>query len=489
MWAETLGGKEVGRLDTALVAHIAAELAPKITDARIVTVRRAGDHCLVLGLDATETPFLVATTLEAMPLLLSVAELPVEQAELVPDASPLSELAGATVRTVAADGTSVLLGAERSDAAGRVRELTLVVDLGRRPRLSLRHGRPHGSPSTERERRAQAATTFRPTVAWRRDRHGRPHVTLSLTGPGDLAGHSRSFDSINAAAAFAFREFWRKLELERRRAAVRKAAERELGKKLRAVAKVEAEVADGARAAEYRHKAELLLMRQSDIKRGVTTVRVTDYDNATPVEIEVDPRLTPAKNAERLFRRARKAERRAERAPVRLAELEREIDELRETLEEVRNAPAEKLDALERLFHPQAAAAAKRAGERVRFRTYTVSGGWTVLVGKSNRDNDILTHKIARPDDIWFHARQVPGSHVVLRRAGRKAAPDARAIKEAAAIAAFHSKAGKSTKVPVCYTERRYVRKPRGAKPGLAAVSREKVIYVDPGLPDRRSPT
>jgi predicted ribosome quality control (RQC) complex YloA/Tae2 family protein len=113
-----------------------------------------------------------------------------------------------------------------------------------------------------------------------------------------------------------------------------------------------------------------------------------------------------------------------------------------------------------------------------------VSGGWKVLVGKSNRDNDILTHKIARPSDLWFHVRQSPGSHVVLRRAGRKDEPAHEAIMEAAAIAAFHSKARGSAGVPVSCTERRYVRKPRGARPGLAVVTNEKVIYVDPGLPE-----
>jgi predicted ribosome quality control (RQC) complex YloA/Tae2 family protein len=72
---------------------------------------------------------------------------------------------------------------------------------------------------------------------------------------------------------------------------------------------------------------------------------------------------------------------------------------------------------------------------------------------------------------------------VILRRRGGKAEPDRRAILEAAAIAAFHSKAGRSTKVAVCYTEKRHVRKPRGARPGLAVVSREKVVFVEPRLP------
>ena len=90
---------------------------------------------------------------------------------------------------------------------------------------------------------------------------------------------------------------------------------------------------------------------------------------------------------------------------------------------------------------------------------------------------------MARSDDLWFHVRQAAGSHVILRRAGRKAEPDSTSIMEAAGIAAYYSKAGRSSNVPVCYTERRHVRKPRGAKPGLAVVSREKVVFVQPRLP------
>jgi predicted ribosome quality control (RQC) complex YloA/Tae2 family protein len=151
----------------------------------------------------------------------------------------------------------------------------------------------------------------------------------------------------------------------------------------------------------------------------------------------------------------------------------------------VESAPADEIRRLEERFlrEPQQRDTRPKPSERARFRTYHVSGGWEVLVGKSNRDNDILSHRIAKPDDLWFHARQVPGSHVVLRRSGKRTEPDRQAIMEAAAIAAFHSKAGKSSKVSVCYTEKRHVRRARGGKPGEAVITREKVVLVEPRLP------
>ena len=129
--------------------------------------------------------------------------------------------------------------------------------------------------------------------------------------------------------------------------------------------------------------------------------------------------------------------------------------------------------------------AARPRGRRPDFhpRSYQTKDGWTVLVGRSNQENDYLTHRLAHPEDYWFHAHGVPGSHVVLRREGRKDNPSAKTIEEAAAIAAFFSKARHSSKAPVIYTLKKYVRKPRGAKAGLAMCQREKSIMVLPKDP------
>ena len=116
-------------------------------------------------------------------------------------------------------------------------------------------------------------------------------------------------------------------------------------------------------------------------------------------------------------------------------------------------------------------------------RRYVLAGGWEVLVGRSNRENDILTHKLAKAEDLWFHARGVAGSHVILRCARGGAKPPKTIIEQAAAIAAHFSKARTSAMVPVIYTEKRYVRKPRKATPGLAVCLREKVVMVRPSAP------
>lgn len=113
---------------------------------------------------------------------------------------------------------------------------------------------------------------------------------------------------------------------------------------------------------------------------------------------------------------------------------------------------------------------------------YELPGGWTVLAGKTDADNDLLSIKFAGPDDWWFHVRGMPGSHVILRsRDGEEA--DRETLKLAAAIAAYHSKARTGGVVPVSCTRARYVTKPAGARPGSVAIRKEIVLKVRPALP------
>ncbi len=119
--------------------------------------------------------------------------------------------------------------------------------------------------------------------------------------------------------------------------------------------------------------------------------------------------------------------------------------------------------------------------ENPRLYEYELPGGWLVLAGRSDADNDLLSIKLARPDDWWFHVRGMPGSHVLLRQGDRQ--PDRGVLKSAAAIAAFHSKARTGGVVAISCTRARYVTKPKDAKPGTVAIRKEIVLKVRPALP------
>lgn len=112
---------------------------------------------------------------------------------------------------------------------------------------------------------------------------------------------------------------------------------------------------------------------------------------------------------------------------------------------------------------------------------FTTSDGFTVLVGRNNRQNDKLTLKTANNNDIWFHTKNIPGSHTVLITQGRQ--PTETAMEQAAQLAAFHSRAKDSSQVPVDYTQIRHVSKPAGAKPGMVVYVQYKTVFVTPGEP------
>jgi predicted ribosome quality control (RQC) complex YloA/Tae2 family protein len=117
----------------------------------------------------------------------------------------------------------------------------------------------------------------------------------------------------------------------------------------------------------------------------------------------------------------------------------------------------------------------------LRLLAYVLPGGWKVLVGRTDADNDRLSLEVARPDDWWFHVRGMPGSHVILRCPSDRE-PDRETLKGAAAIAAYHSKAREGGVVAVSCTRARYVTKPRGAKAGTVQIRKEVVLKVRPAV-------
>ena len=120
--------------------------------------------------------------------------------------------------------------------------------------------------------------------------------------------------------------------------------------------------------------------------------------------------------------------------------------------------------------------------DHARLLHYTLPGGWAVLVGRTDADNDRLSLHIAKPNDWWFHIRGMPGSHVLLlARPG--ADPDRATLKRAAAIAAYHSKARTAGLVAVSCTRARYVTKPRDAPEGTVNIRKETVLKVRPEVP------
>ncbi len=246
--------------------------------------------------------------------------------------------------------------------------------------------------------------------------------------------------------------------------------------------------------AEEREKlkrtADLITANLYAIKPGDKSVTLTDYfDPELPqVKVELDPLLSPQENAQRLFGKYTRLKR-AEEALTRQIELgEQEleyVDNVLYTLAAAQDAAQirEIREELIQAGYVKPEEKGKRKPKPLAYapRQFTVEGDFTVLCGRNNRENDELTHRRAGKNDIWFHARNVPGSHAVLFTEGRE--PSDEALRQAASIAAYYSSAANQPRVPVDYTLVRRVKRPQGAKAGMVNYFEFKTALVEPELP------
>jgi len=266
------------------------------------------------------------------------------------------------------------------------------------------------------------------------------------------------------------------------------AVRRYVRKQKRKIAHVENDIASAEKYDMYRQYAEMLKANITGIKKGQKTVTLDNlYDeNAGKVTIGLDPALTAAENADLYFKKYRKGRDALDLLKRRLEIARIEYDAARQMLDEFETdfEPAEKKYEAEILEILPAAETKRAQAPRLPYRSFVLASGVTIFVGKDGADNDTTTFRHARPYELWFHASQCPGSHVVLKFPNKTFRPSKNEIAETAAAAAFYSKARKSKSVPVIYTERKYVRKPRKAKAGLVTVERETMVMVEPKKPE-----
>lgn len=243
--------------------------------------------------------------------------------------------------------------------------------------------------------------------------------------------------------------------------------------------RAEAEKAPG-QAERLRARADLLMARLHEVPRGMESVELTDFEGDT-VRVELDPALSPVENAEKLYDRARRRQRAADRLPARIraavAERHR-LESLLESLDAGEADPEELARWVDELRPDRSDPDGD--GERLPYRRFRSSGGLEIRVGRSGRANDALTFHHSSPDDIWLHARDAAGAHVILRWNDRDQNPPKQDLIEAAILAAVHSKARTSGTVPVDWTRRKYVRSPRKAPPGTVIPDRVSTVFVEP---------
>lgn len=277
----------------------------------------------------------------------------------------------------------------------------------------------------------------------------------------------------------------------RLRARVERALAAEAVRLERLVTRIETPAELERRGDLYERYGSLLMINLTRAPEQSDRMTVDDLftDPRLVVSIPLDPRLGVLENAERYFDKARSARGAAAHAGDRAAAARARLERVRAFAQALVQCADTR--ALQDLFTGytdlMASLGLTPKGDTNEqpfpFRRFVVSGGFEVWAGKSSANNDELTVRWAKPHDLWFHARGVGGSHVIIRAGSAPGEPTKEAIREAAAIAAYYSKHRNAKSVPVAYTEKKYVRKPKGVPAGTVYLEREKVIMVAPALP------
>lgn len=241
-------------------------------------------------------------------------------------------------------------------------------------------------------------------------------------------------------------------------------------------------------AEKYRVYGELLTANIHSFSTGDSEVTVDNYYDGSKVTIPLDQKYAPAKNAQNYFKKYAKSKTAIKEKTVQMKETDESITYLESVAEFIERAKdTETLDSIRQELTDTGyirKRKSKTKPRKIRSKpvSYKTSSGRAVMAGRSNTENDRLTFHTASRNDIWFHTKDIPGSHVILFTDGEE--PCDEDIFEAAAIAAYHSKANESENVPVDYTQVRYVKKPAGAKPGMCIFTHNRTVYVTPNIPD-----
>ncbi|MCI7145618.1 MAG: NFACT family protein [Clostridiales bacterium] len=253
------------------------------------------------------------------------------------------------------------------------------------------------------------------------------------------------------------------------------------------VQRLQEDIIKAEKADKYRLYGELLTASLHSIKPGSSEASVTNYYTGEPITIPLDPRFSPAKNAQRYFKKYAKAKTALKEKALQLDETRAGIDYLESVVTFINSARSieelnmirEELEETGYLRHRKKDNRKKK--EKPKPYEYRTSSGKLVLAGRNNKENDWLTFKKASSTDYWFHTKDIPGSHVILFTEGSDPTEDE--IFETAAIAAHHSKASASENVPVDYVKVRLVKKPSGSNPGFVIFTGNRTVYVTPKLP------
>lgn len=324
---------------------------------------------------------------------------------------------------------------------------------------------------------------YQPSLAYNAD--GEPVAALPFEPVGMFA-RVEAFERMSDALDRYYADRDAIVRIRRHGSDLRKVVSNALSRAQNKYAAFQEAIAQTGQYEEARVNGELTLANLHLFRPGASELIVDDYFADPPAKrvIPLDSALSAQENAKKFFKQYRKGKLGKAYAESQVEGLAQEIAYLEGQLENI-----EKCDTLyelyeikdelirEKYLRPEKARAQKPGNKSSAPMRFVSSDGIAVLIGKNNRQNDALTLQTARSDNFWLHAKNIPGSHVIIDFEGE---PPEQTLKEAAALAAYYSQARLSSGVPVDYTPRKFVKKPSGARPGMVVYSTNRTLYVTP---------
>jgi predicted ribosome quality control (RQC) complex YloA/Tae2 family protein len=500
-------------MNDQLIADIVAEHAPALAGRMWGKVWQLSRVSLAIDFRLSDGRYLFISIDPSAPRLYTIARTvrELEKQSLVPSnfvQTLRKQLGGARLISMDKDeGERVVRFAFASyDAVGATHDWTLIAQLtGRAANLLLldASGRIVDALRTPRGEGQEIADIYQPPP----QSTGAAHSSSSRAGrlaPAPPFALDGTHASLSAAADAYYRERERARDFDARANAQRARLRALVEKQTKLRRNLERDLAAHGDAGEHKRIGDLLLANIANAERRGSRVRVTDYfaEDAPVIELEIDEHASLQEEAARRFTRYTKAKRAAQEITARLAELNAELDalmrrqaELEQIIAARDEAALASFDSATRGAKGTRAQKGRDAAHAVTLRTkaqtkaaeatagarrYRSSDGYEILVGRAAKDNDQLTFKVARAHDLWLHAADYPGSHVIVRNPARGEDVPHRTIIEAAQLAAYFSQAKRDAKVSVHYTPRKFLSKPKGAAPGLVRMSSFRSLLVEP---------
>ena len=325
------------------------------------------------------------------------------------------------------------------------------------------------------------------------DETGKP-LEFHLTELGEYVGaQEKTFDSISEATEYFYTHREESNAIRQRSNPLHRSVQASLDKARLKKQRLGEDLLQAENSEKYRLYGELLTANLHRVEPGAHEVTVISYYDNQPVTIPLDEKYAASKNAQNYFKKYSKAKTAVHEKTHQLEETSKDILYLESVLQSIESAHTlEELNQIREELE-DTGYVRKRAQKGFRRKKskphpieYTLPTGRKVFVGRNNKENDYLTTKMAGKRDLWFHTKDIPGSHVILPLEPNQSPEDIpeEIIYQVASIAAYHSKGKESQNVPVDFVPIRYVKKPSGAKPGMVIFTHNTTVYVDPKLPE-----